>query len=192
MMVHIQVEWHHEHAFHWFIRLIQNITFCNYECASIGEWLRFPALLFSHLLPCIPTGSVCCREPSSSCLTVGPNPSWCVAWWSADWGWSSCLLPPPPPPLISALQFTPDHQRLHFTQEFSIFYFLSPRAHPHRQDKWCPTTPWLATPKPGCDTTACLVFQSHFHDSVTMGVEGYSLSVGVTLGSRLKKPFYVK
>lgn len=121
MMVHIQVEWHHEHAFHWFIRLIQNITFCNYECASIGEWLRFPALLFSHLLPCIPTGSVCCREPSSSCLTVGPNPSWCVAWWSADWGWSSCLLPPPPPPLISALQFTPDHQRLHFTKEFSIF-----------------------------------------------------------------------
>lgn len=55
-----------------------------------------------------------------------------------------------PPALISALQFTPDQQWLHFTQEFSIFYFLSPStAHPHHitppdqwQDKWCPTTWW--------------------------------------------------
>ncbi|KAJ7994012.1 hypothetical protein DPEC_G00261540 [Dallia pectoralis] len=80
-----------------------------------------------------PRWPVCpaCPEPSCICLTVGPSSSWCVEWWwLARWGWSSCPLPPPLPPLISALQFTPDHQRLHFTQEFSIFYFLSPWSHP--------------------------------------------------------------
>lgn len=52
--------------------------------------------------------------------------------WSWMWGCSSCLLHQPLLPLISALQFTPDQQRLHFTQEFSIFYFLSPcTANPH-------------------------------------------------------------
>lgn len=72
-----------------------------------------------------------CWEPGP------PAASWvpaivCFQWRGLMWGCSSCLLPPPLTALISALQFTPDQQRLHFTQEFSIFYFLSPsRARPH-------------------------------------------------------------
>lgn len=70
---------------------------------------------------------------------------------------------------------------------FSIFCH-PPLAHPHpyhthrppdqQQDKWCPTTWWLATPKPASDTTARLVFQACFHDSLAVeGAESHWTSI---------------
>lgn len=97
---------------------------------------RSPALPCSGLTLNSPL-STTAWPPCLFCWEPGPPAlSWLPAsvlqWSGLMWGCSSCLLPPPLTALISALQFTPDQQRLHFTQEFSIFYFLSPsRARPH-------------------------------------------------------------
>ncbi len=83
-------------------------------------------------------GLVKAGAPGSGCWA--PVPAGVLQWRGLMWGCSSCLLHPPLPALISALQFTLDQQRLHFTQEFSIFYFLSPSAaHPHHTPAPRPT-----------------------------------------------------
>lgn len=63
------------------------------------------------------------------CLTFvslsGPLPPGpCPSWWVAVEG-SAAAACPAHTILLSALEFTPDQQPLHFTLEFSIFYFLS-------------------------------------------------------------------
>ena len=108
-------------------------------------------------------------------------PAGVLQWKGLMWGCSSCLLPPPLPALISLLcssHLINNDCTSHRNFPFSIFCHplrLTPttqRPRDQRQDKWCPTTWWLATetPTPACDTTACLVFQACLHDSVA--VEG--------------------
>lgn len=85
---------------------------------------------------------------------------WAPKMAAAPAGGGSCLCPPPHFPLqISSLQFTPDHRRLHFTQEFSIFYFLSSLAHPppgQTSGAPLPGTGRLVTRQPAWDTNMCL------------------------------------
>lgn len=73
-------------------------------------------------LPCIPPPSSMAALASLVRAGVPAVPAGMLQWKDLMWGCSSCLLPPPLP----TRQFTPDQQWLHFTQEFSIFYFLSP------------------------------------------------------------------
>lgn len=70
----------------------------------------------------------------------------------------------------------------HWNFPFSIFTLLhgslpTTQLPPdQQQDKWCPTTWWLATATPPLagDATARLVFQAHSHDSVAVeGTENY-------------------
>lgn len=104
---------------------------CERVCVTGGEPWKAPCLTF-----------VC---PWAAPLPPGPQ-SQLVCCSGRSWCGPAAAVPPIHPILLSALEFTPDQQPLHFTLEFSIFYFLSlsSTAHPPRP----PRPPSFPLPPP--------------------------------------------